>query len=200
MAEQNENEPQAQAPAQPQPQARGADEGEQAQEGQAEERQAKKGGKLPVVLALVLLLAGGGFFAFKVKTKGTDKEAAIALGEIVQLDEFLVNLRGGSSYARTEIALHLREGFTKDDLGKALPAVRDAIVLRLSAKSLAEIQPVAGKIALKREIATVVNGVLEPKEEEKADGKAKEQKPPKPGWESDAGPVLKVYFTSFATQ
>ncbi len=76
-----------------------------------------------------------------------------------------------------------------------------------------------GKIALKRRLAEAINAVLaisepekeakpEPKNGPKAKKSAEETAqassqpgPPKnPDWDSDEGPVLRVFFTGFTTQ
>jgi flagellar FliL protein len=168
----------------------------------------KKGGKLPVLLALLVMLAGGGFFGFKLMTKGKAAKVEVKLGATVLLNEFLVNLNGGG-YARAEIALHVREGYTQEELEKHMPALRDAIVLTLSSKSLRDVASLDGKVQLKREIGSAVNAVLveDGKGKEahggsdvKEHGRADDPKSLPPDWISSEGPVLKVYLTSFATQ
>jgi flagellar FliL protein len=211
-----------------------SDQQEQGSEVQAEVKPKKKG-KLPVLIALVLVLGAGGYFGFKMRTGAAKVAPKVALGEIVPLTEFLVNLQDGDVYLRTEIALHLRTGFAKEGLDKNLPAVRDAILLLLSSKSLDQVGTTQGKEQLKKDIATAVNKLLEPGEapskESGESGRSPEsdQSPPgsgkrpatgpvkpteakagsaspatsapeHPEWQSQTGPVLKVYFTSFATQ
>lgn len=90
-----------------------------------------------------------------------------------------------------------------------MPAVRDAILTTLSGKGLNEVSSEKAKIKLKREIAAAVNKVLlelnasaEEKHKKKKKGESDEppEEPEYPDWDSDTGPVLKVYFTKFATQ
>ena len=76
----------------------------------------KKGGKLPIIIALVLVLAGGGFFVMK--GKGSKEPPPVKLGAVEPLAEFLVNLRESNSYLRAEIALHLKEGYEKEQFDK----------------------------------------------------------------------------------
>lgn len=169
----------------------------------------KKKGKLPIILVLALVIGGGGFFMMKSKG-GAPKEPAVKLGAIEQLPEFLVNLKGGTTYLQTEIAFHLKDGYKKEDLDKGMPAVRDAILMTLSGKGLNEVSTEKAKAKLKREIAGAVNQVLmELNPPPGADKKSKKEpddeqrvgeEPEHPEWDSDEGPVLKVYFTKFATQ
>ncbi len=175
----------------------------------------KKKGKLPMLLALVAVLGGGGFFAMKMKGGGAKPK--VALGEILPLEqEFLSNLKDPETYVRAKIALHLEKGFDKAKLADKLPAIEDAIYMILSQKSLSQVRSYDGKMALKAEIAASVNVIakadaahpegksasMDAKKEEKAS--AAEEKGgaarAHPDWDSDTGPILKVYFQSFATQ
>jgi flagellar FliL protein len=173
----------------------------------------KKKGKLPVILLLIVVLGAGGFFGMRMKGGPPPKKPEIKLGEIVSIDEFLLNLRDGKTYLRTQIAFHVKEGFKKEELDRALPAVRDTIIAVLTSKSIGEVSTVKGKEQLKTQIAESVNSVLEELAPEAApstkvkevtvDNEGKSQKSSAPknlAWQSDTGPVLKVYFTSFATQ
>jgi flagellar FliL protein len=167
----------------------------------------KKGGKMPIIIALVLILAGGGFFMMKSKGGGKKEKPAIELGEVQTMPEFLVNLKDGQTYLRTEVALQTQKGFEKEAFDKVTPAVRDAIVLKLSSKSLGEISTVDGKNKLKKEIAKVVNDAIGPPESDSSDDDGDKKKKKKKSdddehddWDSQTGPVLKVFFTNFATQ
>jgi flagellar basal body-associated protein FliL len=153
----------------------------------------RKRGKLPVLIMLVAVLAGGGFFGMKVR--GGSAPPKPELGEVVPLAEILVNLKDPNTYLRTEIS------------------VRHRIILILTSKSIREVRSVDGKLALTREIASRINELFPGPTAKPADSKARknedmkepaaEKAAPKlqnPDWDSDTGPVLKVYFTNFATQ
>lgn len=177
----------------------------------------KRGGKLPILLALMALLAGGGYFGLRTVSGAKAESAEVKLGEIVPLNEFLVNLRGNGTYARAEIAVQLRSDYKKDAFSKNMEAVRDKIVLLLSSKSLAEVETLEGKLRLKGEIAEALNKLLLDSDPEaaklaakpadqpsKASEKEKGSEPSelrgRADWQSTTGPVLKVFLTSFATQ
>jgi flagellar FliL protein len=180
---------------------------------EAKEAPAKKGGKLPIIIALVAMLGAGGFFGMKMKG-GEKKEPEVKLGKIETLAEFLVNLRGNDTYLKAEVALHFADTFQKKTLDDNLPAVRDAVLVQLTSRSLSEISSPKGKERLRRSIAFAVNGVFakldnkgeDKKKDEKADSMkpaaaaANPPEPENPDWDSDKGPVLKVYFPSFVTQ
>lgn len=171
----------------------------------------KKKSILPILIVLVLVFAGGGFFAMKTFGSKKAPDPGLQLGEIVALEEFLTNTGNGDYYIRTEIALHLAKGVDKHLVDANMPAIRDRILLVLSRQDIDELSTVDGKVALKREIAEEVNAVLEKMAsasghgKEKAESGSKETdekkgEPENPDWDSQTGPVLKVYFTSFATQ
>lgn len=157
----------------------------------------KKGGgkKLLVLMLLVVVLGGGGFFAMKMKMK-KGGPAMVELGEIVPLPEILVNLRDPNTYARTEISLHFKKGYEKTKFDHSVDAVRDAVILKLSSKSLKEVRTLEGKLALKKEIAAVVNKVLD----ESGKSTTAPSSSANSEWDSETGPVLKIYFANFATQ
>ncbi|HRF60518.1 MAG TPA: flagellar basal body-associated FliL family protein [Fimbriimonadaceae bacterium] len=178
----------------------------------------KKKGKLPVVVILALVLGAGGFFGMKMRGGDKDKEPEIKLGAVVPIEkEFIVNLKNGSSYVQAEIALHMKEGFDKKEIEHSMPALQDRINTVLMSKMPSEIT--AGKLPeLKKEIATGLNEVLasgshgddkaDHKDEKKKSKKKKSDEhddgehsePEHPDWDSEKGPVLKVYFTKLATQ
>jgi flagellar basal body-associated protein FliL len=191
---------------------------------EAAEGKKKKGGKLPMIIALVAVLGGGGFFMMKGKEEPKEKPA-IELGEIVSLGEFLVNLADGGAYLRTEISvhvakdMHLDDGKGGDGHGKKAdpPApVRDAVIEILSSRSMRQISTPDGRAKLRKDIAAAINKAVPHHEEEKGKEKDKDSKKKKKSkseddhhdeeeivdetWDNQHGPVLKVYFTNFATQ
>ncbi|MCW5942969.1 MAG: flagellar basal body-associated FliL family protein [Fimbriimonadaceae bacterium] len=172
----------------------------------------KKGGKLPIVVAVVLVLAGGGYFAMKgTGGKAAEEEVKEAkLGHIAPVGEFLVNMADGRTYLRTNISLHFDETFDTHAIEETQAAIQDAIVNKLSSQSLEDVRTLEGKRTLKWQLAAVINAAMESAHghEKKGKTKTKDEKghaapsPPtnEEGWDSDEGPVLKVYFTSFVTQ
>jgi len=132
-----------------------------------------------------------------------------------------VNLNDPGVYCRTEIAFGLAEGAKGTIIDEHEAAIRDAINLCIISKKQADVNTAEGLKHLKRDIAAEVNKILAepekkpedanadgsddpppPKKDEK-DAKAEPDKPAAPvhpEWDSDSGPVLKVYFSSFATQ
>jgi flagellar basal body-associated protein FliL len=188
------------------------------------EGEKKKKSKKPMLIALVVMLAAGGFFGVKMGGGSKKVEPKIELGEVMPLGEFLVNLSDGHTFLKAEISVQIAkgkkiaEGESKGE-GKAEPPapVRDAVIAVLSAQDLKTISTPEGKIALKRELAEAINDVA-PKEEGKdgakdeskdkdkdkaakgKDGAKEKEEVVDASWDSQKGPVLKVYFTNFATQ
>ncbi|MBS1716383.1 MAG: flagellar basal body-associated FliL family protein [Armatimonadetes bacterium] len=187
----------------------------------------KKGGKLPLIIILALVLAGGGFFAMK--SKAPKPKPKVEAGTIEPVGEFLVNLAGGGQvYCRTEIAVLLKKGVEKKELEENMPAIKDAIITVLRSTTSNDIRDSAGTALLKQDLCEAVNKVLEANakkpdkpeasdsklsdDPKKADKKDAAEEPAKDAkgkhvlkkheheWDSDEGPILKIYFTSFATQ
>lgn len=183
-------------------------------EAKKEEAPAKKKSKLPLIIALVAIVGGGGFF---MKSKGGKKEVPpVELGVIEPMpEEFIVNLGTSSNYLRAGVSLHLAKTAKKEDVAANLDAIKDAIGTILSSKPPSAVRTLEGKRKIKAEIAKSVNAILSAAakaEEHKEDDKKKKKKKKKeeeeeeeveiehPDWDSQEGPVLKIYFTSFATQ
>ncbi len=183
----------------------------------------KKKGKLPVIIALVVVLGGGGFFMMK--GKGGKEKPKVKIGaEVAELGEVLVNLKGSSTYARMNIGVQFVEGFDVAHLEKQKAIIRDAIIMVVSARTVGEVSTPFGKELLKEQIAASINHSLHllhpPEAGEKAPGEAPKKdahganngqedgeshgipraKRVHPEWDSDEGPVLKVYFSDFVTQ
>lgn len=188
----------------------------------------KKGGKLPIIVVAVVVLAGGGFFGLKMKNGGKGKKPEVKLSKEKPLDlkEFLVNLKDHTVYCRTEISLGLAEGVDSKGLEDQTPVIRDAVNTVLQNESLQDVSTVQGLAALKQKLAAQINlelnEVTGKKDADSAskddfsddskdstDSKAKKDSTSAaaatstkdhPDWDSQTGPVLKIYLDSFATQ
>lgn len=161
----------------------------------------KKGGnKLVLVGICAMMLLTGGFFGLRMKPAGAAKQPEMKLGEIVPIKEFLVNLdeKGENVYLRTEISVQLAEGFQKEKLDKYTDPVKDAINNVLAGQKVDQIKTLAGKERLKRLLATAINNALAECQGEQP--KATSTHIVHSDWDSDTGPILRIYFTSFAFQ
>jgi len=171
----------------------------------------KKGGnKMMIIIVAVLMLITGGFFGLKMSHAGGKAagpplpELGVDAEHILEVHEFLVNLAGsndGGKYLRTDISVQTAKSFKKDDLTLYLPAVEDAINAVLSKYSTEEIKQLGFKDKLKKEIAQAANEALVKANPPSKDEKKSDQPlPHHPEWDSDSGPILRVYYTSFAFQ
>lgn len=176
----------------------------------------KKPSKLLVIILLAVVLGGGGFFGFKIVSARGAVFKAPKVGSTVQLEEFLVNLADGKTFLKAGIALGIAEGMALGHGGGGQgkkegepPEVRDAIIMILTSKQPADLATTEGKEQLKHEIIKRLNEMFY----RKSHGKKTEENPvstdkptegPEQGTHSEEepnrGPVLEVYFTSFATQ
>lgn len=190
------------------------------EEQEAPKGEGKKSSKLLVIVLLAVVLGGGGFFGFKVMNAGSgDNKGPLKVGSTVELQEFLVNLADGKTFLKAGIALGIAEGMKLghggDGHGGASepPEVRDAIIMILTSKQPSELATTEGKEQLKREIISSLNRLLNqhsehPKPEENRESSDKPTESPHQENEGskvseeepNRGPVLEVYFTSFATQ
>jgi len=190
-----------------------------------EATEGKKGGKLPIIIIVVVALLGGGFFGMKMAggKKSEVKKQETKLGKIEMLPEFLTNAKGGN-FIKAEIGLHLKEGFEGKALEEYKAPIRSAILSVFASHTSDELMSLEGQSSVKREMAARINKVLEEFESlhPKKEGESKEESKDKkktakkdeheekaedssgetehPEWDSDAGPVLRIYFTNLATQ
>jgi flagellar protein FliL len=191
------------------------------------EAPAKKKNMLPVIIAVVVVLAGGGYFMMGKggdKEKGKESHSSVHLGHTEEIGEFLVNLKDGT-YLSAKIAVHCAEEETVSSGGDGhgggggvLPFVNDAVISVLTRKSVEDVTSIEGKAKLRRELAYYINRasalyahVEEGKEKKKLKRPEIEMtetpeelrpdyEPETPEFDSDTGPVLKVYFLTFMTQ
>lgn len=190
----------------------------------------KKKGKLPIIIAIVAVVAVGGFFATK---KDPKKDIPVETGPKLahgteEIGEFLINLKDGS-YLSTKIAVQCDEKGTVSSAGDGhgggggvLPFAKDIVITVLSDKTVEDLSSLAGKNRVKRELAYHLNHAShtfihkegeaeepekkkkkkshEPKEGEVPEELAPDYEPEYPEFDSDEGPVLKVFFVTFTTQ
>ena len=104
--------------------------------------------------------------------------AAAAGANIFPLDPFIVNIYDGQElrYLKVKVELEMVSPAVKAELDGRLAAIRDSVLILLSAKTLQDIQDVQGKNTLKDEILGAINKNIPP------------------------GKIAKVYFTDFVVQ
>ena len=185
----------------------------------------KKGKKLPVMIALAVILLGGGFFGFKmVSGEGDEGPPPVTLGDdthIFNLGEALVNTKDGGWFLQANVMLHLADGthlFGEGgghDSGPSIETLSpyiDAVRSVLAQQTLETLASDEGERLVKVAIAEAVNKVYHSMhdEEEEEEGEGHEEVEPEgeaedgeedvehPEWHSQEGPVLKVYLTNYA--
>jgi flagellar protein FliL len=104
--------------------------------------------------------------------------AAAGVSTVFTLEPFIVNIYDGQElrYLKVKVELEMSNPAVKPELEGRLAAIRDAILVVLTTKTLQEIQDVQGKNQLREEILTAISKIV-------AQGK-----------------VSKVYFTDFVVQ
>lgn len=150
-----------------------------------------------VVIALAAVFLGGG----KKEKKGEGAEAKVeqkaeggghgapsgghggsggagGVANVFPLEPFIVNIYDGQElrYLRVKVEFETATADAKSEIEMRQAALRDAILVLLTTKTLQDIQDLQGKNQLRDEIMTVVNKILPP------------------------GKVSKVYFTDFVVQ
>ncbi len=153
----------------------------------------KKSSMVKPIVAVVILaiLAGAGFGGwtwYEARTRVQEgKTASRAPAHIAKtnlpdfffsLDPFVVNLAdpGGRRYLRTQIDLEYSTKDLQKELAARRPQLRNLILMVLTSKTFKSIQGVAGKIALRNEIITRINQLLQ------------------------SGRIRNLYFTEFVVQ
>ena len=167
----------------------------------AVEAEAGGGNKKMIIIigAAVALVVILGVVAFMLMGKGSKKEPAKegaateakaegghgaaapgAAGASIMfpLEPFIVNIYDGQElrYLKVKIEVEMSSAAVKGELDGKLAAMRDTILILLSAKTLHDIQDAQGKTQLKEEIFAAVNKILPP------------------------GKITKIYFTDFVVQ
>ncbi len=160
----------------------------------------KKGGFMKWLFLLLLLaaLAAGGFFAYQhFVAKASDAPKSAAQEEATESEEareeggegalqtqmfsippFVVNLADplGRRYLKLSLDIEVKNQAILEKTEKALPRIKDALLLLLSSKSYGELASMEDKIVLKNEILSRLGQIV------------------------GNGKVINVYFTEFIVQ
>ena len=144
----------------------------------------RKKWKIIVLLAgAVVLLAGGSLVGLALwsdpePTGPGGAEGAATPRFMLSLEPFLVNLADPEArrYLKLKVELQVDTEAGLTDLKKALPVVRDALILLLSSKTYPEVSTMEGKLKLKKDILAQLKTI--------------------PG----GGQISGVYFTEFVCQ
>lgn len=145
------------------------------------------------VVAVVLMIGGtiGGYFigmsqnraevppvAAQAPAGAAGAPAAMTIGPLLAFDDIIVNLldENETRYLKAAITLELDSGPVADEINERKPQVRDAILLLMSSKTLAELRDLQGKLQLRADLLERINGFLQ------------------------KGKVTNIYFTDFVVQ
>lgn len=146
----------------------------------AEGQEAPKKSKLIFFIILgvtILLLGGGGFFAYT-KLMGP-KPAAVeggeateekkgepekAIGEVLPLDPFVVNLAdpSGKRYLKLKVELELETPAAVEKAKQVSPKLRDMVIMMLTSLSFEEVMTPEGKIRIRDELLERFNQTMRP--------------------------------------
>ena len=148
-----------------------------------DELEGAEGGKKPIgmiigIIVGLLVLGGGGYYAYinffqekPVEEKPAEgeegKEEAppeedLNLGVMFPMDPFVVNLAGseGKRFLKVTISLELSTPEVHLEIKENIQKVTDSILILLSSKAFEDVYSVQGKFKLKDEITTRVNRFL----------------------------------------
>ena len=152
----------------------------------------KKKSKWPLILGVLLLLAGGaGGMAYKVLVLDATPAGDEASGEVALADPVYVELRpafvinladaDSSRFLQVEVDLMSRDPEAPMHVEQHMPAIRHQVVMDLSSRGYTELRSIDGKTTALASIRDRVNRILE-------DNTGR------------AGVVEDVYFSSFVMQ
>ncbi len=152
-----------------------------------DELEGAEGGKKPIgmiigIIVGLLVLGGGGYYAYtnffqekpaeekpaegeEGKEEGKEEappEEDLNLGVMFPMDPFVVNLAGseGKRFLKVAISLELSTPEVHLEIKENIQKVTDSILILLSSKAFEDVYSVQGKFKLKDEITTRVNRFL----------------------------------------
>jgi flagellar basal body-associated protein FliL len=169
-----------------------------------------KKGKLPVLIVLVAVLGGGGFFGMKMAGGKKHVETPVlAEGDethVVSLGEYMVNTNDGEAFLKATVFVHLADKTSLFGAGghgeaagvEVMAPYVDAVREVLASQKRGDLQSVGGESKIKVKIAEVVNNLYRQRNPEEAKKLPKLKKGEvHEDWQSTDGPVLMVYLTDY---
>ena len=161
-------------------------------EGEASKSKGKRGLiKWGLIGIIVIVVAGGGLFGWKVFSKkggaesghrpepdAKEEEHGVAVGQMIPLESFIVNLADSSEikYLKVTVNLELTSEKTSEEVQARMPQIRDGLLMLLTSKTSSDVKEIGGKLKLQDEMVTRVNNYLK------------------------EGKIKAVYFTEFVMQ
>ncbi len=143
---------------------------------ETEEKPKKKKLLLFIIIGVVILLAGGGgYLAYtkymlpdpaiaEAEAEKAKKEAINAVGEMFELQPFVVNLADpkGKRYLKLKITIELESAEVLEKAEKAKPKMRDMVIMMLTSLTFEEVMTPEGKIRVRDELLERFNHVMRP--------------------------------------
>jgi flagellar protein FliL len=170
----------------------------------------KKSSKMMIIILAAVVVLGGGGAAFYLMSRGghDDEEAAApkaaakgAVPTFLPIDTMVVNLAdpGGEKVAQVGVSLMLSDIKAVDIVKPYLPAIRSAILLKVSERTAEELLQREGKDKLAEDILDTSIMILSGEEE---DDPPKSKRAASKGKKKSANVevIRKVLFTSFIVQ
>lgn len=123
----------------------------------------------------ILVLGGGGFFAYtkfiahkpaveEVASQEAKKENTPAIGEMFPMDPFVVNLADpkGKHYLKVKIELELENKEAAASVTKAIPKLRDMVIMTLTSLGFEDVMTPEGKIQIRDNLLEHFNEIMRP--------------------------------------
>lgn len=162
-------------------------------EGDAPQGKGKRGLiKWGIIGIIVIVIAGGGLFGWKVLSKKGGEESGHApepsaakeeghsgaAGQMIPLESFIVNLADTAEvrYLKVTVNLEVNSEGISEEVQARMPQIRDGLLMLLTSKTSTDVKEIGGKLKLQDEMVTRVNNYLK------------------------EGKVKAVYFTEFVMQ
>jgi flagellar basal body-associated protein FliL len=135
----------------------------------AKEAPKKKKSKLPMLMAVAVLLIGGGFFFMNSRTgKGKKEVPKVELAaKDTDLEEFLTNTANPAIYVRAKLSVRLVKDYEEAKFKEHTADVRDAVLLVLNSTQPADITDASKRSALKKRLAKAMNEAISDSEPKK---------------------------------
>ncbi len=133
-----------------------------------EEEEGGGGGKKKIIFAVVGLAAVGGVYQFVLSSPPPEEaegempeevaaeEVPVVEGEIVQMEEMILNIDGESGYLRIGLALVLDEETLAADFEPEKAIAQDVAVQYLSSQSSDTLRSAEGREAAKEELSVLI--------------------------------------------